>query len=684
MKRGVLVVCLFLISATTAQAATCTTCTWSGGGGSASWSTGSNWVGGNPPASPVTSLTFPSTATSFTSNNDIGTIATGSLSIDNGSAYTISGNGIVVGAGGLQASPTSGTGGLPTISAPVTLNATPETWSVDGGTAMTPGGLLLTQDIADASPEALNIDLMHQGLLGLEGGADVGAITVSGSGTVGLGSGVSLNGASGSAVSFGAGTSLIVTGGTSPVGPLTLTSASLQVGVGSTPAILSALSGGANSFDSGSTVNLLVTQAGNLAGTDYSQFRSGGSINLGGATLHLSAPSPCPALNVGDVLSLVATTGSLSGTFSNAPTSGSTLQLTCSGGSPATLQINYTASAATATVISSTFTTLTPSTTTPVTNQPVKLTAKVSATYGSAAPQGTVEFDNNGTALPGCTTVPVDSTGTATCQPTFAATASPESLTASFTPTSGSGFGASATSSATPITVAKAPTSLALSISNATPSVGDEVTYTAVVTPAYAGAALESGDVTFSDDGTPIPACTNETQSIDSTGMTATCTVTFTATGSHSISASYPGDGNFTGSSAAAQTVNVQQSGSGNGNGSGNGTGNGKGRLVVNISTLKVTHGKVSITLQCSSQKACAGGFVITGKHLRKHRSKKVVCGAGSYQIAAGKSETVSVKLRAVCLSGLRHARGHHIQVRLSSKPRSGQAGTSKVVVLKL
>ena len=689
MRRGLLVVCFLLASAPAAQATTCTTCTWGGGGGSSSWSNGANWVGGNAPNNPITSLSFPSLGsctgtTCYASNNDLGAIATTSLSIDDGSPYTISGNGIVIGSGGLQANTSSASVSAPTISAPVSLNA-PQTWQINGGTGNTAGGLLLTGALGDAGPEALTIDASNGGLLGLAGGADVGPITVNGGtggGIVGLGNGASLNGASGQTVSFGSGTSLIAPGGGS-VGPLTLASASLQVGAPTTAGVLSDFSGASNSLDSGSTVTLSITQAGNVAGTAYSQFRAGGPIALGGATLHVTSPSPCPTLNVGDVLSLVATTAALSGTFSNLP-NGSTVEPTCSGGTPATLRINYTANAVTATVVSGTSTALTVSPTGPVTNQTVTLAAKVNPSYGSAAPGGTVEFDNNGTAIGGCASVPVDSTGTATCLPAFSATSSPEGLTASFTPSSGSGFASSATSAATSLSVGKASTTAAVSLSSSTPATGQDVTYTATITPAYAGAALLTGDVQFVDNGSPITNCTDATQSADASGMTATCTTSYSSTGSHSITVSYPGDANFTSSKSSAQTVNVQsQSGNGNGSGSGNGNGTPKGKLVLAASKLTVSRGKVSVSLQCASRKACRGGFVITGRHLGKH-PKSVVCAAASYRVAAGKTKLIAAKVSAVCLSGLKHAHGHQIHVRFSSGPRSGQAGISKLVVLAL
>jgi hypothetical protein len=86
------------------------------------------------------------------------------------------------------------------------------------------------------------------------------------------------------------------------------------------------------SLDAASTLGLEITAQGSVAGTDYDQLTSTGSISLGGAQLQLSKPYegegcalPSP---VGQVYTLVSTSGSLSGTFGNAP-NGSTLVAYC-------------------------------------------------------------------------------------------------------------------------------------------------------------------------------------------------------------------------------------------------------------------------------------------------------------------------------------------------------------------
>ena len=111
---------------------------------------------------------------------------------------------------------------------------------------------------------------------------------------------------------------------------------------------------------------------------------------------------------------------------------------------------------------------------------------------------------------------------------------------------------ASVTISYTPVT----STTTALS-SSANPSVtGQQVTYTATVSPAPDG-----GTVAFTEGGAVIGDC--GAQPVDTGTGTATCQVTYTSPGSHSITAFYGGDAAFGASSdtltqivsPAAQTI---------------------------------------------------------------------------------------------------------------------------------
>ena len=94
------------------------------------------------------------------------------------------------------------------------------------------------------------------------------------------------------------------------------------------------------------------------------------------------------------------------------------------------------------------------------------------------------------------------------------------------------------------------PTATTLA-SSANPSVvGQQVTYTATVSPVPDG-----GTVAFTDGTTTITEC--GAQPVDTSTGKATCTVTYTSPGAHSITATYGGDNSFSDSSGSlTHTVN--------------------------------------------------------------------------------------------------------------------------------
>ena len=259
---------------------------------------------------------------------------------------------------------------------------------------------------------------------------------------------------------------------------------------------------------------------------------------------------------------LVSTTGSLTGAFGNAA-NGATITDDCGE----QYRIDYHESGSPQTVTATV--TSTPTTTSlgalpanPVTNEGVTLTATV--TPSSATPAGTVEFDSGGTAIAGCASQPLALSGSsyiATCQTAFTAASSPQFLSATFTPASGSGLVAS-TSLDDTVTIAADATATTLGISSAAPAIGASVSYTATVTPAHAGPAEPSGTVEFLDGGSAIGACASQPLTAGASSSTATCTLSYPAAGSHSITATYLADANFAGStSTPAQTVTVPTTG---------------------------------------------------------------------------------------------------------------------------
>ncbi|HUA44483.1 MAG TPA: invasin domain 3-containing protein [Solirubrobacteraceae bacterium] len=186
-----------------------------------------------------------------------------------------------------------------------------------------------------------------------------------------------------------------------------------------------------------------------------------------------------------------------------------------------------------------------------VTNQNVTLLAAVTSNPGF--PSGTVTFANGGSPIAGCVAVPITAlTPAVTCNTSFAASTSPELLTADFEPDAASGVG-SAIGSAT-VTVAPDSTSTSVDASKTT-GVGDTTTYTATVQPPMdrPGPIEPTGTVEFLDGGQPIHSCLN--QSLTAGG--AVCTVTYGSAGTHTVSARYNGDPNFNGSTSTPETVSV-------------------------------------------------------------------------------------------------------------------------------
>jgi Bacterial Ig-like domain (group 3) len=141
--------------------------------------------------------------------------------------------------------------------------------------------------------------------------------------------------------------------------------------------------------------------------------------------------------------------------------------------------------------------------------------------------------------------------GTATCTIAFSITGTHE-VTATFsgTPTFAGSFSLILAHDVLPAVTATTLTS------SANPStIGQQVTFTAAVTPLPDG-----GTVAFSDGGSRIQAC--EAQSISPAGSgsgTATCTTTFSTPGTYQIVASFSGTSNFIGSQSDTLSQDVHQ-----------------------------------------------------------------------------------------------------------------------------
>ena len=585
--------------------------TWNGaaGSGEANWSIGGNW-GGTAPNGEAPTLVFPKLVaacehasppnTCYTSTNNLTGLSVQALTIDDGSGYSISGNGFNLGSGGITASNTLTElrKQVPRLTTPITLTA-PQTWSIDGNGAVQ-GQIEFAGNITGTS-DALTVKLPHGGQIGVASELETGPVTFEG-GTVFFSNGA-VNAGDGHSVTAKNTNFVFGNNGPQSVGSLTVSGGYLDVFTGE----LGTLSvHGAVALEGGASYLPAINKAGTVAGTDYTQLSATGPVTLNGSNLTLTGiefpgegPGRCPILKTGDVDTIITSTGKVEGAFGNAA-DGATVEFACfgapPGGTPPAAVIHYTEHSVTATITregsvgSATQTTIEVRPTQPVTNQPVTLKATV--TPNSPAPSGTVSFENHGTPIPGCENIPVALTGTAyaaTCETPFTAASSPEALTAVFTPATLSGL-AGSTSTVDNLTIGKDSTSTAIAVSNATPAVGGSVTYTATVTPAHAGALEPSGSVEFLDDGTLIEGCASQPLTPSTSSSTATCTLSYPAAGPHSITATYLADSNFTGSSSApAQTVTVQSKSAGGpapGEGSGSGATSGGGVLAFKSNVL--------------------------------------------------------------------------------------------------
>jgi hypothetical protein len=188
-----------------------------------------------------------------------------------------------------------------------------------------------------------------------------------------------------------------------------------------------------------------------------------------------------------------------------------------------------------------------------VTGESITVTATVSVIApGSGAPTGTVSFEDDGTTIAGCATVPVSGAGIATCADTFAA-AGAEAITAVYSgdPNFISSASPILTQTINPATTA---TSLATTLN---PSVtGQPVNITATVNVTAPGSGSPTGTVAFLDGGVPVAGCA--AQAVAGAG-TATCVTSFDTVGASALTAVYGGDSNFTGSTSSVFTQTINQ-----------------------------------------------------------------------------------------------------------------------------
>jgi hypothetical protein len=338
-----------------ASAASAADFTWSGGGGASAnaWSNRANWSGGTAPApsSSIGNLTFPLLSGQSVAANDLSGLSINHLSIDDTNGYALNGQGFTLGSGGLAVTENA-TGGheLAEIYNPITLGGN-QAWDISGrakaGQTTEEGGaqnLEVTGQLSGASSN-LTIDL-HNPNVGLVLGNttpmpddELGDVTVEGVGSTSFDQillDANLNATDGHSLTV-KNASLFTERATGPlvginselsldgssIGPLTSIGSRLQMGKVLLPSA---------SFDAGSAIKFGIGGPGTQAGTDYTQLNSTGSVSLDSSTLELNGLGATVQFGtcappIGQVDTLISTTGSLTGTFGNAP-EGTTLTAT--------------------------------------------------------------------------------------------------------------------------------------------------------------------------------------------------------------------------------------------------------------------------------------------------------------------------------------------------------------------
>lgn len=303
-------------------------------GGNSNWSTGSSWVGGVAPSGTVGTLFFPSSVCGAPgacgiTKADIAGLAATTLAL-----RSIHGSsGWALAQPQSQAYPLTLTGGIDaafsdagearftvaSLTLPIVLGA-PNTWTVNAA------NLSASHEFSLTGNHPLAFSLTNGGAFRTGRSIEVGPVTVTGGGTLDLRTGgvtgspaspAGLNATTGNPITISGST--LQAGGqpgmTFPTGPLTATNSAIRVSTGR-------LSAASVALDAGSSLYLQTTSTGTEAGNHFSALTSTGPVDLGGAKLAFYTTDGICAQPDGTVLTLVSTTGTLTGTFGNAPDGG--------------------------------------------------------------------------------------------------------------------------------------------------------------------------------------------------------------------------------------------------------------------------------------------------------------------------------------------------------------------------
>jgi hypothetical protein len=377
--------------AVASPAAHATDYTWSGGAGAGAktWSTATNWLGDVAPGSGATigTLTFPELSSLVFSENDLSGVSVDQLAINNTHGFGLGGNALSLGSGGLSFSAAEHPPLFSTVIATPLQLTSNQTWTVSApAEAFSPDGISLTGALSGESADlTINLNTFTDLAFGgfpiekVNVDDEIGNVTINGVETVvptGEGESTfrsSVELPSSFNATDGHSLTLHDVEASSPLdgsatGAITAIKSSVSL-AGSAIGAITANESGLNingtvvslSLDKQSLLAFQIEPTGDTAGTDYEQLTSGGTINLGGGMLTLNTVEPsdgsCPSPPVGQVYTLISTTGSLTGTFGNAP-EGSTVGAECLIGTADgafvervyLYRINYSTSGATKTV----------------------------------------------------------------------------------------------------------------------------------------------------------------------------------------------------------------------------------------------------------------------------------------------------------------------------------------------
>jgi outer membrane protein assembly factor BamB len=314
------------------------------------WLYGANWSQDISPSGTVGTLAFSSCpyGVCYSYDSTAGIAATG-LVIDSSGSYQISGDeSLSLGSGGLTVEGEGSNGTNPsTLDLPLTLGA-PQTWTIDE--ADTP------LDQAVAGDEPLTVDFSNSSSVVPSGGFEVGDLTATGDGALYLNGNMTVNSTDSNPTELDSGGGIEADQSNNSVGPVT-------VGSGGWLSVGGVANGGSSlgvdgnlTFMGGSELDLSVASPGTAAGTDYSQLTATGNVDLSGANLYVSQGADdqdyCDNLTPGDTLTLLRSSGSITGGFANYP-NGATVDIAnnCDTSTQdATGTINYSPSAVTLTI----------------------------------------------------------------------------------------------------------------------------------------------------------------------------------------------------------------------------------------------------------------------------------------------------------------------------------------------